>query len=74
MVHWNRQQLGTAGTQVQAWHSGLRNWHCHSCSLVCCCGLDLIPGLGAPYVKGRPKKKKKKKPELTLKQFPEGGM
>ena len=29
---------------------------CHSCSLGCDCGWDLIPGLGVPYAMGRPKK------------------
>ena len=41
--------------------SGLRIRCCHSCSLGCNCGSDLIPGLGTPYAKGQPKKRKRKK-------------
>ena len=41
-------------------HTGLRIWHCHSCSIGCNCG-SVIPGLGTPYAMGEPKKKKKKK-------------
>ena len=46
--------LEAAGMQVQspAWHSGLRIWLCHSCSLGHDCGSDLIPGWGAPYAPG----------------------
>ena len=32
------------------------SWECHSCGLFQGCGSDLIPGLGAPYAGGRPKK------------------
>ena len=39
--------------------SGLRIHHCHSCGLGHNCHLNLIPGQGAPYAMGRPKKKKK---------------
>ena len=51
------------GTQVRspALSSGLRIWSCHSCGLGCNYGSDLIPGLGAPYATGQPKRKRKKK-------------
>ena len=59
---WGWWCLGNAGMQVQslARHSGLRIQHCHSCSLGHNYGLDLIPGLGTPYVAGQPKKGGKK--------------
>ena len=41
-----------------AWHSGLRIQHCHSCGLGRNCGSDLMPGPGAPYAVGWPKKEK----------------
>ena len=44
--------------QSLARHSELQIWCCHSCSLVCYCGSDLIPGPGVPYKTGWPKKKK----------------
>ena len=44
---------------LQAQHSGLRIWHCHSSSIGRNCRLNLIPGLGTPYATGQPKKKKK---------------
>ena len=47
--------------QVQslARHSGLRVPCCHSCVLSHNCGLDLIPGPGAPYAAEWPKKERK---------------
>ena len=52
--------LWRGGMQVRspAQHSGLRIWRCHSCGIVCNCGLDLIPVLGTPYATGWPKRKK----------------
>lgn len=46
VVQWDWQYFGSVGTKVQspAKHSGLRIWHCHSCSLGQNCGSDLIPG------------------------------
>ena len=53
----DRQHLGSTGMRVQflARNSGLRIRCCRSW------GLDLIPGPGAPYAMGQPKKKKKRK-------------
>lgn len=55
-------------TQVlsQAQHSGLRIRHCHSCSVGCNWGLDLIPSPETPYAGGWPKKEKRKKKSLNL--------
>ena len=39
---------------------GLRIPSCRSCGIGHNCGLDLIPSPGTPYVRGQPKKKKKK--------------
>ena len=65
VVEQGWQCLGNAGMGMQipslAQHSGLRIWHCCSCSLGCSCGSDLIPGLGIPYAVWQPKKKKGKK-------------
>ena len=49
-------------TQVQslAQHSGLRIWHGHSCSVGYICGMDEIPGSGAPMPWGGQKRKRKK--------------
>ena len=44
-----------------AGHSGLRIQNCNTCSSGQNCGSALIPGTGAPYAAGRPKKLKKKK-------------
>ena len=46
MVQWHRWCLGSTRTQVPslALHSGIRIQHCHSCSLGCSYGLDLMPG------------------------------
>ena len=52
--HWD-------ASLIPAQHSGLRMWHCCSCSVGQNCGLDLVYGLGNPYASGRPKKKKNKK-------------
>ena len=43
----DQQYLESTSMRVQSlsWHSGLRIWCCHSCSLVLGCGWDLIPGL-----------------------------
>ena len=62
--------LGNAGMQVpySAQRSGLRTWHCHSCSLGCNRGSDLIPGLGTPYAAGWPKKRKERKKEEEEKE------
>ena len=63
LAQWDRWPLESAGSQVPSplQHSGLRICHCHSCSLDCDCGLDLIPGLGTPYAVGQPKMKEKNK-------------
>ena len=46
---WNTGSiLGTAG------HSGLRTWHCCSCSLSHYWGSDLNPGSGTPYASQQP--------------------
>ena len=62
MAQWDWQHLGRAGMWVPslAQHSGLRIWHCCSCGLVCNCGSDLIPGLGAPHVLFWDSQKRKK--------------
>lgn len=44
---------------ILARHSGLRIWHCCSCSLGLDCSWDLIPGLGTPSSTGWPKKREK---------------
>ena len=63
VVQGDRWCVGRAGMQVLSpvLHSGLRIWHCCSCSLGGDCGSDLIPSRGTPYAMGQPKKKKKKK-------------
>ena len=48
---------GVLGRRFGSWHGGLRIQCCHSCNFGCSYGLDLIPGLGAPYASGWPKKK-----------------
>ena len=55
--------LGSTRILVQslALHSGLKIWHCCSCSLVHNYNSDLIPGLVTPYAVGEPKKRKKEK-------------
>jgi len=56
VAQWNWWLLWSTGMQVQspAQHSELR------IQLCCNCGLDLIPGMVAPYATGQPKKEKKK--------------
>ena len=49
-----------------AWHSGLRNWCCHS-------GVDLIPGLKTPYASGWPKKMLQRKEKTTYCMIPNIG-
>ena len=63
VAQWDQWCLGSTGMQVQfpGQHSGLRIWHCHSCSLGHNCGSDLIPGQGIPHATGQSKKKKKRK-------------
>ena len=63
MAQWDWWCLWNAGTQVRslAWHSGLRIWHHHSCSIGHHRGSDLVPGLGTPYAMGLPEKKRKEK-------------
>ena len=65
MARWDWQHLCSMETQVWslAQHSGLRIWHCCSCSVGHSCSSDLIPGLGTPCAMGWPKKKEKKKRE-----------
>ena len=48
MVKWDWRRHWSTGMQVRtlAGHSGLRIWHCHSCSVGCNCGSALFPGLG----------------------------
>lgn len=60
VAHWNWQCLGSTETQVQspAPHSRLRIRRCHSCSLVCSCALDLIPGPRVPCAWVKQTKKK----------------
>ena len=55
--------LESIGTQVrfQAQHSGLRIWHCCSCSLSSVCNSDLTPGPGTPNAVGWPNMGEKKK-------------
>ena len=63
VVQWCWRHFWSTGIQV--WSptlcSGLRIQHCHSCSVGCNSGLDQIPGPGAPYAVGQPKRKKEKK-------------
>ena len=63
MAQWDQWCLGSPEMQVRypALHSGLKIWHCCSCSLGGDCGSDLIPGSGAPYATGWPEMGKKKK-------------
>lgn len=60
MVQQDHQHLCSPGTEIQspARHSGLRIPHCHSCSVGCNCGWDLIPGPGTSYATESPKEKK----------------
>ena len=69
---WDQKHFGDTGTWVQslAQNSGLRIHCCHRCSLVCSCGLDLIPGPGTPYAMGRPKTKNKKQNKPLKKHVP----
>ena len=55
VVQWDLRHLSLK------WPSGLRILHCHSCPVGRNCGWDPIPGPGALYAIGWPKKKKKKK-------------
>ena len=59
MAQWDQQHLEIIGMWVQSltWHSGLEIWHCHNYGLVHSYGQELIPGLGAPYANGWPKKR-----------------
>ena len=59
VMQQDQQCLWNTGTQVQSLtqDSGLKTWHCHSCSVGCNCGLDLIPGPGTPYASGQPQKR-----------------
>ena len=68
VVQQDGWHTGSVGTQVQsrAQQSGLRIWHCLSCSLVHNYGSDLSPGQGNPYAVGWPKMKKKKKIKTKL--------
>ena len=47
VAQWDLRHLWRAETQVRppVWHSGLRVWCGHSCSVGHNCGLDLISGL-----------------------------
>ena len=62
--------LGALGGGVRclARHSGLRI-QCRSCGLVCDCGSDLNPGLGASYTARQPKKKKKKERNTVMSAY-----
>ena len=61
VMQWDRQCLGSAGTQFPppTQHRGLRIQHGCNCSLGPNYGLDLSLGLGTPYAGGQPNKKKK---------------
>ena len=56
-------------TEVPWWRSGLRIWHCHSCSLECCFGAGLIPGPRTSACHQCSQKKKKKKKKKTPKTY-----
>ena len=43
---------GALGAGLTQWHSELRIWCCHSCSIGRNCGSGLIPGPGTPYAVG----------------------
>ena len=51
VAQWVRYPTAVAQVPVemqvlsQAWHSGLRIRHCHTCGVGCSCGLDSIPDL-----------------------------
>ena len=74
MAKWDRQCLGSTGTQVRspARHSGLRMWHCHSCSLGLQLHLksDLWPG-NCMCLEAAKKKKKKKQKKFFVGIFPD---
>ena len=59
MAQWDRQHLGSAGTQVQclARYSGLRIPCCHSFSLIQGSGSDLAWELQMPWGQSRKTKK-----------------
>lgn len=63
--------LGALGFRFDPWHSGVRVWHCYSCSVVCSCGSDLMPGLEIPHAVGRPKKKENTYILFILELIPE---
>ena len=46
-------------SSVPSQHNGIEIQCRHSCGLGQDCGLDLIPGVGAPYAEGWPKMKKR---------------
>ena len=48
-----------------AWHSGLRSWCSHHCSLGGNCGWDLIPSQRTLYASEQPEKKGKKKSMIS---------
>ena len=57
MAQWDWQCLGSAEMQVRspAPYSGLRTWHCHSCSLGANCDLasELHNAMGQPKKKSK---------------------
>ena len=57
--------------RVPLWHRGLRIWHCHYSSLVCCCGRGFIPGWRTSTCHRHRQKKKKKKTQTQnqVRQF-----
>ena len=52
MAQWVKNPIAVAWVAVEvqvlspAWHSGLKDWHCCSCSIGCSYSLDSISGLG----------------------------
>ena len=67
MAQWDQWCLGSPEMQVRypALHSGLKIWHCCSCSLGYDCSWDMIPGPRNYICHRAAKKGKKKKTKLN---------
>ena len=62
VVQQDRQHLCSTSCRFNPQSSTVVKGSC-VVSIGCNCSLDMIPGLGAPYAGGQPKKKQKTKPK-----------